>query len=105
MGWLFPFPGRESHPLKAPGLSWRTEICSDVHTASGKTLQEIFGEAEIFLDEQPAQDRRGFRIGANVEGAAAVDRPLQVLNESDAGRAAFDVAAPILTGNELFGEG
>lgn len=76
-----------------------------MHTASGKTLQEIFGEAEIFLDEQPAQDRRGFRIGANVEGAAAVDRPLQVLNESDAGRAAFDVAAPILTGNELFGEG
>ena len=25
MGRLFPFPGRELHPLKAPGLSWRTE--------------------------------------------------------------------------------
>ena len=25
VGRLFPFPGRESHPLKAPGLSWRTE--------------------------------------------------------------------------------
>ena len=23
--WLVPFPGRESHPLKAPGLAWRTE--------------------------------------------------------------------------------
>jgi hypothetical protein len=23
--WLVPFPGRESHPLKAPGLPWRTE--------------------------------------------------------------------------------
>ena len=23
--WLVPFPGRESHPLKAPGLTWRTE--------------------------------------------------------------------------------
>ena len=25
VGRLVPFPGRESHPLKAPGLSWRTE--------------------------------------------------------------------------------
>ncbi len=25
VGWLFPLPGRELHPLKAPGLSWRTE--------------------------------------------------------------------------------
>src|SRR6266481_4977183 len=25
VGRLFPFPGRESHPLKAPGLPWRTE--------------------------------------------------------------------------------
>src|SRR5215468_2524133 len=24
-GGSFPFPGRESHPLKAPGLAWRTE--------------------------------------------------------------------------------
>jgi hypothetical protein len=26
VGRLFPLPGRESHPLKAPGLSWRTEF-------------------------------------------------------------------------------
>src|SRR5207253_1713560 len=25
VGRLIPFPGRESHPLKAPGLAWRTE--------------------------------------------------------------------------------
>ena len=25
VGWLFPFPGREFHPLEAPGLTWRTE--------------------------------------------------------------------------------
>ena len=25
VGRLFPLPGRELHPLKAPGLSWRTE--------------------------------------------------------------------------------
>ena len=25
VGRLFPLPGRESHPLKAPGLAWRTE--------------------------------------------------------------------------------
>ena len=31
MGRLFPFPGRELHPLKAPGLSWRTEKSSDVY--------------------------------------------------------------------------
>ena len=30
VGRLFPFPGRESHPLKAPGLSWRTESALQV---------------------------------------------------------------------------
>src|SRR5215472_5924464 len=25
VGRLLPFPGRESHPLKAPGLAWRTK--------------------------------------------------------------------------------
>jgi hypothetical protein len=30
VGRLFPFPGRESHPLKAPGLTWRTEATFDV---------------------------------------------------------------------------
>jgi len=29
VGRLIPFPGRESHPLKAPGLPWRTEVCTD----------------------------------------------------------------------------
>src|ERR1022692_3339622 len=28
VGRLFPLPGRELHPLKAPGLSWRTEDSS-----------------------------------------------------------------------------
>ena len=31
VGRLFPFPGRELHPLKAPGLSWRTEELFQVH--------------------------------------------------------------------------
>ena len=26
VGRLFPFPRRELHPLKAPGLTWRTKI-------------------------------------------------------------------------------
>jgi hypothetical protein len=30
VGRLIPFPGRESHPLKAPGLAWRTEQTFDV---------------------------------------------------------------------------
>jgi hypothetical protein len=30
VGRLFPFPGRESHPLKAPGLPWRTEIGPEI---------------------------------------------------------------------------
>src|SRR5664280_1450716 len=30
VGRLFPFPGRELHPLKAPGLPWRTEAAFDV---------------------------------------------------------------------------
>jgi hypothetical protein len=28
--WLVPFPGREFHPLKAPGLTWRTEELFEV---------------------------------------------------------------------------
>jgi len=36
VGRLFPFPGRESHPLKAPGLSWRTEL--DLHFWGGAVL-------------------------------------------------------------------
>src|SRR4029079_13138837 len=28
VGRLFPLPGRESHPLEAPGFAWRTEIGS-----------------------------------------------------------------------------
>ena len=28
--WLRSLPGRELHPLEAPGLSWRTEEASDV---------------------------------------------------------------------------
>jgi hypothetical protein len=30
VGRLFPFPGRESHPLKAPGFAWRTEKRLDI---------------------------------------------------------------------------
>src|SRR5258707_4405578 len=30
VGRLIPFPGRESHPLKAPGLPWRTEVGSQI---------------------------------------------------------------------------
>src|SRR5438132_2738226 len=30
VGRLFPFPARESHPLKALGLPWRTEKSSNV---------------------------------------------------------------------------
>src|SRR6202521_2123465 len=28
--WLFSLPGRELHPLEAPGLSWRTEVAAQV---------------------------------------------------------------------------
>jgi uncharacterized protein (DUF486 family) len=46
-----PFPGREFHPLEAPGLAWRTEYCFQVpanrigsyefSTAQLKTIQEV----------------------------------------------------------------
>jgi hypothetical protein len=29
-GGSSPFPGRESHPLKAPGLTWRTKVAFEV---------------------------------------------------------------------------
>lgn len=31
VGWLIPFPGREFHPLEAPGLTWRTKKLFQVH--------------------------------------------------------------------------
>ena len=31
VGRLFPFPGRESHPLKAPGLPWRTKVAGQIN--------------------------------------------------------------------------
>ena len=37
VGRLFPLPGRELHPLKAPGLSWRTEDRSKVRVADHPT--------------------------------------------------------------------
>ena len=30
VGWLSPLPGRESHPLEAPGLPWRTKVSLQV---------------------------------------------------------------------------
>ena len=30
VGRLFPFPGRESHPLKAPRLPWRTKVTAEI---------------------------------------------------------------------------
>jgi hypothetical protein len=30
VGRLIPFPGRESHPLKAPGLPWRTKVGAEI---------------------------------------------------------------------------
>src|SRR5437016_13995268 len=30
VGRLFPFPGRDSHPLKAPGLPWRTKVGTEI---------------------------------------------------------------------------
>jgi hypothetical protein len=32
---LFPFLGRELHPLKAPGLSWRTEVPRQINIDDG----------------------------------------------------------------------
>lgn len=29
--WLCSFPGRESHPLEAPGLSWRTKVRFEIN--------------------------------------------------------------------------
>jgi hypothetical protein len=28
--WLVPFPGREFHPLEAPGLTWRAKVGPEV---------------------------------------------------------------------------
>ena len=45
VGRLFPLPGRELHPLKAPGLSWRTEDESKGrvahHSTAGITWRKL----------------------------------------------------------------
>lgn len=40
--WLCSLSGRESHPLEAPGLPWRTEECFECHFG---------GAVEIVADE------------------------------------------------------
>ena len=42
----FPLPGRESHPLEAPGLSWRTEKAVDVglHHISIPPVLQVNGQ-------------------------------------------------------------
>ena len=56
VGRLFPFPGRESHPLEAPGLSWRTEeyleifdkfYADDVQVSSETQHEPIRGKARV----------------------------------------------------------
>jgi len=43
-----PFPGREFHPLKAPGLAWRTEISFDVRRQF-KGFEEFQGSGVLGL--------------------------------------------------------
>src|SRR6266852_9928889 len=57
VGRLFPFPGRESHPLKAPGLPWRTEEFTEVQAAQ-KYLKSRCG---LLVPGQ----RRSSRLGKN----------------------------------------
>ena len=45
VGRLFPFPGREYHPLKAPGLPWRTEKVCQIQPYKTRTLEKPPGAA------------------------------------------------------------
>jgi hypothetical protein len=46
VGRLFPFPGREFHPLKAPGLAWRTEVGANgvIKTIAGTGVPGVTGD-------------------------------------------------------------
>jgi hypothetical protein len=37
-----PFSGRASHPLKAPGLTWRTKAASNIPVAPAQTKLPCF---------------------------------------------------------------
>src|ERR1035441_3321768 len=49
VGRLFPLPGRELHPLKAPGLSWRTEEASKVRVVHDTLTIAVERPARVFV--------------------------------------------------------
>ncbi len=40
-GGSSPFPGREFHPLEAPGLAWRTEEACEILTEQGISANQL----------------------------------------------------------------
>src|SRR6516162_10072300 len=55
VGRLFPLPGRESHPLKAPGLAWRTEEPSKVRI--GDNASAILSNGRRLSGHAPSGSR------------------------------------------------
>ncbi|WP_216673539.1 hypothetical protein, partial [Paraburkholderia solitsugae] len=50
--WLVPFPGREFHPLKAPGLTWRTEKIASSLCALHLHALFLFFQAVAWFDDR-----------------------------------------------------
>jgi hypothetical protein len=65
--WLIPFPGRELHPLKAPGLTWRTKIANCVPVSVGHMLGQHGNEL--------LNRKLNFHHAVSVRAGAAGDRP------------------------------
>ena len=55
-GGSFPFPGREFHPLEAPGLAWSTETARQMSASDPKVPIVLFTILEIQGLERPAEE-------------------------------------------------
>ena len=56
MAW--PLPGRELHPLEAPGFAWRTEVAFEVgiYHPGGTPLQPLLDFPEGLLTPSPRSE-------------------------------------------------
>jgi signal transduction histidine kinase len=79
---LVPFPGREFHPLEAPGLSWRTEISEDVqalaHELHSPKLDYLGIAVAMKSFCKQFSERQNVKIDFSDEGLTTVPRDISL---------------------------
>jgi hypothetical protein len=114
VGRLVPFPGREFHPLKAPGLAWRTENATDSLITAGFPASDISvlmpeslgGAKDMGMEKAtkaPEGTAAGVTAGGVIGGALGVLAGVGLL--AIPGLGPFIAAGPIMAGLAGLGVG